>query len=117
GLAGRGRAAVIAMLNRRPPATPATAPGRTRRSRGLLAIDVAAHAATPGVPPAESALALANDLVARDHYDPFSLAWLEPGGGWVMSQDLALAPVVTRLAPGWHVLTHADLDDRGEPRT
>lgn len=114
-LALREGHAVIAMLNRRPSAgpPPATAP----RSRGLLAIDVAVTPAdAPGSFP-ERALERARDRTGRDPYAPFSLACLSAAGSWVLAHDGSGPPRVTRPAPGWHVLTHAELDDPNEPRT
>ena len=101
-LAVRGRERVVAMLNRRPTgATPAA-----QRSRGLLTLDVAA-AADPR--------ARAAQAIEETAYAPFSLVVLAPAESWVLAWD-----GVARwqaISPGWHVLTHADLDDPSEPRT
>ncbi len=100
-----------ALMNRRPDAGDRRDPA-TLRSRGLLAVDVAA-----GGPPAESHLDLALRIVKRDSYAPCTLvgvgvdgeAWaLRAGGG---------EPRVQPIARGWHVITHRDLDDPDEPRT
>jgi hypothetical protein len=40
-----------------------------------------------------------------------------PEASWLMAIDAEGAPRVRTIDPGWHVLTHADLDDATEPRT
>jgi hypothetical protein len=119
---------VAAILNRRPPAGPLPDPA-TLRSRGLLCLD----AATMG-PPFDAPAALdpatgeayparldaALRLAARDRYAPCTLVGLEAGGAsWAVSigPERDRAPRATLIGPGWHVVTHADLDDEGEPRT
>jgi uncharacterized protein with NRDE domain len=103
----RGRY-VAAVLNRRVrvPDTESPPP----RSRGLLAFE----AARTGFDIVEAL----HEAVRRELYAPFSLllgtaksaaAFGYEGGG----ADLS----VRTVEPGWHVITHADLDDRGEPRT
>jgi len=115
-LALRERHAVIAMLNRRP-RTGAAPPPATLRSRGLLALDVAATpAAGPEAFPS-AALERARDAVARGDYAPFSLVCLSVSGCWVLAHDGLGSPRVVEPDAGWHVLTHADLDDPTEPRT
>ena len=136
-LAVRERRAVVAVLNRRDsageagppiagtePAAPpsADAVGRThasRRSRGLLALDAATAEAPEGSDGALAEAVLERALQALDErgYAPFSLAFLAPGRGWLLSLRTGAAPRLEEIAPGWHALTHADLDDRGEPRT
>ena len=95
---------VTMLLNRRPlPGAPVPA-----RSRGLLVIDVA-RAADPR--------AAAHAEAASGRYGPCTLLhassrscwWLAiPGDGPVRGGD---------IAPGWHAITHAELDDANEPRT
>jgi uncharacterized protein with NRDE domain len=101
-LAVRGRQFGVAMLNRRPPSRPI----RADRSRGLLALDVAAAAA----PRAAAAAA-----VRRDSYAPFTLVGFAAGDVWLLAWDGTAT--WQEVGPGWHVLTHADLDDPDEPRT
>jgi uncharacterized protein with NRDE domain len=107
-LAIRGRHAVVAMLNRRGPDA-----GAGRRSRGLLAIDVAA--AGDGGP--DAALRFAEEAVGETEFAPFSLLFASPAGCWLLANDTSGVRGPLRAAPGWHVITHAELDDRIEPRT
>jgi uncharacterized protein with NRDE domain len=99
-LALRGREAAIAMLNRRgrPGATPT-------RSRGLLALDVA-RALGP---------ATAFEELARAWIAPFTLVMARPSRTWLLAWDGERARMI-EPAPGWHVLTHTELDDPEEPR-
>jgi uncharacterized protein with NRDE domain len=106
-LALRGRRAAVAMLNRRP--DPA-APGR--RSRGLLALEVAA-AADAG---SDAALRAARETARPGEFAPFSLLFASPEACWLLAND-ASGVREKRIGPGWHVITHADLDDVHEPRT
>jgi len=94
---------VAMLLNRRDPA-PAK-PGR--RSRGLLTLDVAA-----APDPRERALAEA----AIGHYAPCSLVWLSTAGSWHLSIRAGRAPTLVPIAPGWHAITHFELDDATDPR-
>jgi hypothetical protein len=120
------------MLNRpdRPlAATPAsdgtarggTFPGGPPRSRGLLALETArAVEAEPAgaLGLARAALDHALAQAGRARHRPFSLAFLSPDGCWVMSAGGDGGPPgVETLSPGWHALTHADLDAPDEPRT
>ena len=134
-LALRGRHAAVAMLNRRPrgasrpgPAGPAVpggtlAPTSALRSRGLLALDAAA-----AVPAADeipgAVLARAEALAAVDAnlqggmaYAPFSLVVASPAGCWLLANDGSSPPHTRSIGRGWHVLTHEELDDPGEPRS
>ena len=95
---------VTMLLNRRP--LPGVPPGA--RSRGLLVIDVA-RAADP------RAAAFAE--AASGRYGPCTLLhasrsacwWVAiPGDGPVRSGE---------IGPGWHAITHAEMDDPTEPRT
>jgi len=94
---------VAMLLNRRDP-TPAK-PGR--RSRGLLTLEVAASPE-----PRERALAEA----AIGHYAPCSLVWLSRAESWLLSIRPGRAPSVAPIAPGWHAITHFELDDPTDPR-
>lgn len=104
-LAVRGREAVIAVLNRR-----VAAPDPPLRSRGLLALDVAA---------ADDPLRALHQATAGEAYGPWSLVRVDRFGGWVAQGGDDAGRGVTRvvpLDPGWHVLTHTQLDDPAEPR-
>jgi len=107
-LALRGRRAVIAMLNRR--AEPGSA---ARRSRGLLALDVAA--AGDGSP--DAARRFAEHAVRKGEFAPFSLLFASAAGSWLLANDGAGVREAFPIAPGWHAITHTDLDDASEPRT
>jgi hypothetical protein len=135
-LAVREGRAVVALLNRRDPGA-ASANGR-RRSRGLLALDVAATPALyalemdpagerrelveriravggPGL--GGAALCRAFAALWEHDYAPFSLLFASPDAAWLLARDGAGAPRCQPIPNGWHVITHADLDDESEPRT
>jgi hypothetical protein len=135
-LAVREARAAVALLNRRPPADPP--PRSALRSRGLLTVDVAAieeDFQLPLDPVGQNPEALARlRRVARSRlgfagacktleqlwahrFAPFSLLWASPEGSWVFSLDAAGSREYDAVGPGWHVITHEDLDDRSEPRT
>jgi hypothetical protein len=111
-LAIRERRAIVAMLNRREPepVDPDAAVGR--RSRGLLALDLAIAAGGGAAEALESAL----DLAHASTYAPFTLVYASPGACWLLVHDGAESIEARRVPRGWHALTHADLDDRAEPR-
>jgi len=132
-LAVREARAVIAILNRRAD-TAALPPDR--RSRGALTLDVASVAeddASPlgpddeqallacvpdGADPlARAALRRALAAIAGSAYAPFTLIYASAGAVWMVAHDLGRAPVCRAIRAGWHVVTHADLDDPQEPRT
>ncbi|MBI5708768.1 MAG: NRDE family protein [Candidatus Eisenbacteria bacterium] len=137
-LALRGREAAVAMLNRRPAAL--EPPDHARRSRGLLALDVAAVGETPRPadplpghrlrepvasprawdagrePLAARALARARAALAEARVAPFSLVFASPAACWVLGHDGRTEATVEEIGPGWHVLTHTRLDDPDEPR-
>jgi hypothetical protein len=139
-LAVRGVCAV-AMLNRRGAARAAPRAASELRSRGLLALDVArvvaddgggGDATTVGVQPepaagprlregvgalSRAALERAQRLVRQSAYAPFSLVFVSPLDAWLLTQDEEGLIRVAEIPAGWHVMTHADLDDRSEPRT
>jgi hypothetical protein len=100
-LAVRGRHAAIAMLNRRgEDSRPPT------RSRGLLALDVARDRQIAG----------AFEALVRERYAPFTLVVAHTRRTRILSWDGRRA-LLQEPSPGWHVLTHAALDDPDEPRT
>lgn len=100
-LAIRRRGTAVAMLNRR-----GTAPRKVTRSRGLLALDVARQ------PDA----AFVIERLGVDAYAPFTLVCASAAAAWLIAWDGEAAREV-QIAAGWHVLTHAELDDEDEPRT
>jgi hypothetical protein len=119
---------VVALLNRRP--TPSDRARRWPHSRGLLALEVAraphhgaaAEAAMAAAPlplpdgAARAALGHAWTRVGEAEFAPFSLVYASPDGCWLVSRDSGAAPRARVLVPGWHVLTHTDVDDPAEPR-
>jgi hypothetical protein len=109
-LAVRERRAAVAMLNRREETATANP---ARPSRGRLALDVAAA----GDGGAAAALRFAREAAAAADYAPFSMVFASPEGSWLLWRDAGRAIESAPIAPGWHALTHADLDDREEPRT
>jgi uncharacterized protein with NRDE domain len=130
-LAIRERCAVVALLNRRDPlaeaaantsgrvgSTPPVAAPRPadRRSRGLLALDTATAAVERGAGFPRAALELAQRSFARDGYAPFSLLVAGMDEAWLLVLDGGV-PRMQPIASGWHVITHAELDDPREPRT
>lgn len=127
-LAIREARAVTALMNRRP--TPGVAPragSATPRSRGLLCLEAAASGPAadapalidPGTGERHAArLHSALSLVAREAYAACTLVGLdleEPS--WALLAEAGTETGVRLLEPGWHVITHADVDDPNEPRT
>ena len=116
-LAIRDGRSVVAVLNRR--GSKSTTPPGSLRSRGMLALDVACTA--PGVTDdeafARAALTTALTALSSQRYAPFSLACVTPAGGWVLPYNGVETTNPLTIEPGWHVLTHGDLDDAAEPRT
>jgi hypothetical protein len=49
-------------------------------------------------------------------YAPFTLVYASAGACWLLAFD-ADGPRCRSVSPGWHVLTHTEMDDPGEPRT
>lgn len=113
---------VAALLNRRPDPTDRRDPS-TFRSRGLLCLDLASTPRTDAIDPGtgdpyDAWQARAQRLARADAYGPCTMVWAETNGsGWTLSLDVGADPRFTRIAPGWHVITHQDLDDGREPRT
>jgi hypothetical protein len=128
-LAIREARSVTALMNRRSGLGPGAAPtdASTLRSRGLLCLDAAASGPASGAPstidpgtgerhPARLHAALS--LIARGSYAACTLVGVdveEPS--WALLVESGAEPRVRPLEPGWHVLTHADVDDPNEPRT
>ena len=94
---------VALLLNRRDP----TPDKQGRRSRGLLTLDVAS-----APDPRERARAEAE----IGHYAPCSLVWLSPGESWQLSIRAGRKPALDAIAPGWHAITHFEMDDETDPR-
>ena len=137
-LAIREARAVTALMNRRsatapalPPSLPVPAPPPTAsigalRSRGLLCLDAAAagprsdapHTIDPGTGERHPArLHAVLSLIERHAYAACTLVGLdveEPS--WALFAEAGTPPRVRMLEPGWHVLTHAEVDDPDEPR-
>src|SRR6185503_20387016 len=119
-LAIREGAFVTALMNRRP------LPGDNRdpatfRSRGMLCLDAAASSGgerpTNGDADVDSHLDAALRLVRRDAFAPCTLVGVGVDGeAWALEAG-AGEPRVQAIPRGWHVITHCDLDDAGEPRT
>ena len=109
-LAIREAGFVTALMNRRPVAGDARDPA-TLRSRGLLCLDAAAGDG------GDSHLEAALGLLRRDSFAPCTLVGVGVDGeAWALAAG-AGEPRVQAIARGWHVITHRDLDDPGEPRT
>jgi hypothetical protein len=123
-LAIRERRAAVAMLNRWLGDAPAPAMDGLR-SRGQLTLDLAAAgadaapgtgAAGPGTL-AAAARHVAEASFATARYAPFSAVHAAPSGSWLFAhRGGGGAPEFTPITPGWHVLTHRELDDPDEPR-
>jgi hypothetical protein len=107
-LAIRERRSATALLNRRDRRALSREARATLRSRGLLALEVAAS---------DAPRAFVEHATAAAPYGACTVLWASPGGCWVWRWDPPDPPAAFPIGPGWHVITHADLDDRGEPRT
>jgi len=117
-LAIRDGRAAVAILNRREPGwdgPPADNPAL--RSRGLLAVEVAVESRGDGAAFPSAAREVAERSLGQHRYAPFTLAVLAPDAGWILRAGGASLPSWTTPAPGWHVVTHRDIDDPTEPRT
>lgn len=110
-LAIRNREHVVAMLNRRP--RRAAGDSRlgsppARRSRGLLALGAAC---------ADEPIGFVKAATKTDLYAPFSMVVAQRRACFVLWSDYPGVPVrVEEISPGWHALTHMELDDPDEPR-
>lgn len=131
-LAVREGRAAVAILNRRDRSGEPAGPVPGRRSRGALVLDVAAAVEDdaersgaargsdpdpPGDALARAALRRARAALEGARYAPCTLVFASPRASWLMAIDGEAAPRAEVIPAGWHVLTHADLDDPGEPRT
>ena len=96
--------AVVLLLNR--PPLPGQPPGR--RSRGLLVLDVAA---------ADDPVLAAREAAASGAYGPCTLVYASPVACWLIAIPGDGPPRMAEIGPGWHAITHAELDDAREPRT
>ena len=112
-LAIRERRCVIAVLNRRNSRAEGASPAPPVPSRGWL---VQAIAAAGDGEPAACARA-ARLLLRADPYAPCSLVIAGPRAVWVVNHRASGDTSVEAAGPGWHVITHEDLDDPSEPRT
>jgi hypothetical protein len=56
-------------------------------------------------------------MVEPGGFAPCTLVFASPEASWLMAIDAEGPPRFQTIPPGWHVLTHGDLDDRDEPRT
>lgn len=130
-LAVRERRAVVALLNRRDRSGEPAPPAPGRRSRGALVLDVA-RAMEPGEPGepggpggpggpegrlSDEAMRRALAVAQAGRFAPCTLVFASPGASWLMAIETEGAPRIEPIPMGWHVITHADLDDAGEPRT
>ncbi|MEO8603822.1 MAG: NRDE family protein [bacterium] len=95
---------VVGLLNRRRP----EGPDPTRRSRGLLCLEVLQSASLA------AATALLNAVPPLD-YNPFNLLVADAGGARVVASD-GRALRITTLPRGVHLLTNLDLNDPTCPR-
>ena len=126
------------MLNRRDRSDGPSPSAADRRSRGLLALDIATvpddyakhldpsgqhrelldrllQLSGPGLPFAALCRLFAALWEAR--YAPFTMVFAAPRSCWLAASDGEGTPRCIAISSGWHVLTHADLDDDTEPRT
>lgn len=126
-LAVREGRLVAALMNRRPEPGDDVDPAGLR-SRGLLCLDAAAAGPPPGAAaridpgtgePRPERLDSLLRLFRRDRYARCTLVVFEPGeGAWAIHGGGGVAPpTVAAIGPGWHAITHRDLDDPDEPRT
>jgi uncharacterized protein with NRDE domain len=132
-LAVREGRAALALLNRRDrTGQPAPASGR---SRGLLVLEAAVAEEAPLSEPlaggprsampatasgwsglARATLSRAVASLELAHYAPFSLVFASIDDCWLLTVE-ADRIQCDEIPRGWHVLTHAELDDGAEPRT
>jgi len=113
-LAVRPETPAVTMLLNRPPVAGAVSGPQASvpiRSRGLLVLDVAR---------APDPLATARSELASGRYGPCTLVFASPDASWWLAFGGTPASGSVRMgeiAPGWHAITHADMDDLHEPRT
>jgi uncharacterized protein with NRDE domain len=99
-----GEHVVAGLLNRRT----GQQPDPTRRSRGLLCLEVLRHSSV-----AAAAAAVCHDRGER--YNPFNLLIASPTAACVIGNATG-SMVVTPLQPGVHLLTNLELNDAECPR-
>jgi uncharacterized protein with NRDE domain len=102
---------VAAILNRNLPEGDASrwaAGAEPDRSRGLLCLDVLKMSS------AQEAVDWVKDEVLTCRYAPFSLFVADRNAAFVVSWDGATR--AEQLFPGWHVITHGDVDDPFDAR-
>lgn len=118
---------VAALMNRRPEPGDETDP-TTLRSRGLLCLEAATTGPALGGPERidpgtgearPERLDFLLRLFMRERYARCTLVVLSLGeGAWAIHGGGGSAPPsVATIEPGWHAITHRDLDDPEEPRT
>lgn len=104
---------VVALLNRNAPrgATEGAwaTGGEPDRSRGLLCLDALR------MDSAAQVVEWVKDEVLTCRYAPFTLFVADPRGVFAAYWDGRMR--IEELFPGWHVLTHGDVDDPFDPRS
>jgi hypothetical protein len=119
-LAVREARFVAALMNRRPTPEDSRDPAGLR-SRGLLCLETAASEAPEAPEALPGRLFLDAALLSFEHhaYGHCTLVGVGTDGeAWAIhGGNGAAAPRVQPIPRGWHVVTHADVDDRSEPRT
>jgi uncharacterized protein with NRDE domain len=104
---------VAAILNRNEPTGEAAgrwvAGTEPDRSRGLLCLDALRMNG------AREVAEWVKDEVLTCRYAPFTLFVADATGAWVAAWDGAMK--VEQLFPGWHVITHGDVDDPFDARS
>ncbi len=103
---GGERPAVAALLNRRP----REGASAGVRSRGELPLRVLRAA------DAQAARAEAGVIAAENAYAPCTLLFASTAACWLLEIPHEGAPRIVDIAPGWHALTHAEINDMHEPR-
>jgi hypothetical protein len=137
-LAVREGRAVVALLNRRDDSGEPGPEARARPSRGALVLDVASVAEDYPArldPTGErhdilerlgdvsgqwlpyASLCRAFEAVWESAYAPCTLLFAAPDSCWLMALEADAPPRFEPIHGGWHVITHADMDDPLEPRT
>lgn len=104
---------VAAILNRNAPEKGTIDPwatgGEPDRSRGLLCLDALR------LDSAAQVAEWVKDEVLTCRYAPFTLFVADARGGFAAYWDGRMR--IEELFPGWHVLTHGDVDDPFDPRS
>lgn len=104
---------VAALLNRSAPSAAVAGAwasgGEPDRSRGLLCLDALR------MDGADQVAEWVKDEVLTCRYAPFTLFVADAKGAFAASWDGRLR--IEPLFPGWHVITHGDVDDPFDPRS